>query len=65
MNESTKQKLKENGREDLIETHELLESGYAGIDKQGQIVDRRKFPEATPIQENQMFNTPKPKKAEK
>jgi|ADGO01.1.fsa_nt_gi hypothetical protein len=61
MTEETKQKLRNAGREDLIETHYLLESGYAGIDKEGRIVDRRLFPDTVPIQENPMFNTPKPK----
>lgn len=61
MTEETKQKLRDVGREDLIETHELLMSGYAGVNQQGTIVDRRKFPNAVPIQENSMFNTPAPK----
>lgn len=61
MTEETKQKLREAGREDLIETHDLIASGYAGINQQGTIVDRRQFPEAVPIQENAMFNAPKPK----
>lgn len=62
MTEESKQKLRDAGREDLIETKALLDSGYAGINQQGTIVDRRKFPDAVPIQQNSMFNTPKPKK---
>lgn len=45
----------------LLETKEVMESGYAGVLSNGNIVDRRDFPEATPIQANRMFNTPAPK----
>jgi hypothetical protein len=62
MTDETKQKLKDAGRQDLIDTYELMQSGYAGVNKQGTIVDRRPFPDATPIQQNSMFNTPAPKK---
>ena len=62
MTEESKQKLRDAGRQDLIDTYELMQSGYAGINQQGTIVDRRQFPNAVPIQENSMFNTPKPKK---
>jgi hypothetical protein len=41
---------------------ELTKSGYAGIDKNGTIVDRRIVKDAIPIQENRLFGTPKPKK---
>ena len=40
----------------------LNASGYAGIKSNGCIVDRREFPDATPIQENIMFGIIKPKK---
>lgn len=56
-----KQKLIDAGRKDLVETYEINQSGYAGIDRNGSIVDRRKFPNAVPIQENKLFNIPKPK----
>lgn len=45
----------------LLEIQELNKSGYAGILPNGNIVDRRKFPEAIPIQENPLFNVAKPK----
>jgi hypothetical protein len=47
---------------DLVNTTKIIESGYAGVLSNGNIVDRREHPEATPIQENSLFNTPKPKK---
>jgi hypothetical protein len=61
MTDETKQKLRDAGRQDLIDTYDLLQSGYAGINQQGTIVDRREFPSAVPIQHNPMFNTPPPK----
>lgn len=45
----------------LMETKKVIESGYAGILSNGNIVDRREFPDAIPCQENPLFNTPKPK----
>lgn len=39
---------------------ELSKSGYAGVLSTGQIVDRREFPNAIPMQENSMFGIPKP-----
>lgn len=36
--------------------------GYAGILNTGQLVDRRDFPLAIPVQENQMLGIAKPKK---
>lgn len=47
---------------ELMKTKEILQSGYGGILPNGNIVDRRKFPKAIPCQENELFNTPKPKK---
>lgn len=49
----------------LLKIVELTKSGYAGILSNGNIVDRREFPDATPILENPLFGTPKPKKIEK
>ena len=46
----------------LMQTMEIIESGYAGVLPSGGIVDRREHPSAIPIQENPLFNTPKPKK---
>lgn len=45
----------------LMETTELTKSGYAGILSNGNIVDRREFPNAIPIQKNSLFGTPEPK----
>lgn len=61
MTEESKQKLRDAGREDLIELHELNKSGYAGVDRTGKIVDRRKFPNAVPVQENSLFGVVAPK----
>ena len=47
---------------DLLNIIELNKSGYAGIMPNGNIVDRRKHPEAMPIPENPMFHLAKPKK---
>lgn len=46
----------------LLEGIELSKSGYAGILPNGNIVDRRQHPGATPIAKNSMFGIPKPKK---
>ena len=40
--------------------NKILTSGYAGTISNGNIVDRREFPEAIPIRENVIFNIPKP-----
>jgi hypothetical protein len=52
MTEETKQKLREAGREDLIKVHEINQSGYAGINPNGNIVDRREFPNAANFYDN-------------
>lgn len=39
---------------------EISKSGYGGILSNGQIVDRRTYPEATPMQKNSMFGIPEP-----
>ena len=44
---------------------DVIASGYAGVLPNGNIVDRREFPDALPVQKNEMFNVPKPKKVEK
>ena len=61
MTEETKQKLRDAGREDLIEVYEINQSGFAGIMPNGNIVDRRKFPSAIPVQENSLFGIPAPR----
>ena len=62
MDKETKQKLRDAGREDLIEIFKINKSGYAGVLSNGNIVDRRKHPEAIPVQENKLLEIPKPKK---
>ena len=64
LSEETKQKLREAGREDLIKVSEINDSGYAGCDRKGQIVDRRDNPQAVPVQENSLLGIPKPNKLE-
>lgn len=61
MTEETKQSLRDAGREDLIEVHEINKSGYAGVMSDGQIVDRRKHPEAIPVQKNELLGIPESK----
>ena len=61
MTEETKSKLIKAGRQDLVDTFEINKSGYAGILPNGNIVDRRKFPTAIPVQENSLFGIPAPK----
>ena len=53
----------ENARLDaLMDSIELTETGYAGINPDGQKVDRRKFPKAVPMAENRALLIPKPKR---
>lgn len=40
---------------------EINKSGYAGVNRMGQIVDRRKDPAAVPIPENSLLGVPAPK----
>ncbi len=49
----------------LLKTLEISKSGYGGILQNGNIVDRREYPEAIPIEENKMFGVPKPIKIKK
>jgi len=46
----------------LVETGNLIESGYAGIVSNGNIVDRRINKTAVAIPKNTMFNVPDPKR---
>lgn len=41
---------------------ELSRSGYAGVLPNGNIVDRRNFPDAIPMQKNSQLGVPEPKK---
>ena len=61
MDEATKKKLIDAGRKDLVDAIELNASGYAGVNRNGTLVDRRLFPDAIPVQENPLFGVPKPK----
>lgn len=61
LDEESKTRLRAAGREDLIKIVEINDSGYAGITKTGQIVDRREHPDAVPVQENRLLGVPKPK----
>ena len=44
----------------LLDILRINKSGYAGLMPNGNIVDRRKYPDAIPIQENKSLNIPKP-----
>lgn len=48
----------------LSELQEIVASGFAGIDKNGRIVDRREQPAAIPIPKNTLLNVPEPKQLE-
>lgn len=61
LDEETIAKLKAAGRQDLIDTHELLMSGYAGVNKKGTIVDRRIEKDAVPMQPGGPGDCPPPK----
>jgi hypothetical protein len=61
LTEALRKELTDKGRPDLIEVMEINESGYAGMLRGGQIVDRRKHPEAIAVQENSLLGIPKPK----
>lgn len=39
---------------------EISKSGYGGVDRNGNVVDRREHPSAVPIQKNSIFGTPEP-----
>jgi hypothetical protein len=51
----------ENRLQLLRESLLLTKTGYAGLNKLGQKVDRRKHPEAVPFAKNSMLNIPEPK----
>lgn len=46
----------------LEESIALASSGYGGINRQGDAVDRRIFPDAIPFAYNPSMNIPHPKK---
>lgn len=45
----------------LMKIKGIIESGFSGCLPNGNIVDRREYPEAVAIQANSLFNTPPPK----
>jgi len=47
--------------DDLLERVAICRSGYGGILHNGNIVDRRQYPLAIPLQKNTLFGTPEPK----
>ena len=49
---------------DSDKTKAIIESGYAGVDKTGKIVDRREYPDAVPIQRNTLLDVPEPKEGD-
>jgi hypothetical protein len=48
-------------RAEYVVIIDINKSGYAGVLPNGNIVDRRKHPEAIPVQRNPLFGTPDPK----
>ncbi len=48
-------------RTKLMESLELTQTGYAGIDKNGNKVDRRKHPDTMPLPYNEFLLIPHPK----
>ncbi len=49
---------------EMFKIMDIISSGYAGTLPNGNIVDRREFPDAMPVQKNSMFNVPEPKPIE-
>ena len=47
--------------QELLKTHDIIKSGFGGMLPNGNLVDRRQFPNAIPLQKNTLFKTPKPK----
>jgi hypothetical protein len=45
----------------LLQSLELTKTGFAGLDKSGQKVDRREFPEAVPFGKSTPLNIPNPR----
>lgn len=64
MNDLPQQKPGFGSPEHLLVLNQVLKitkAGYAGVMPSGTIVDRREFPNATPIPENSFMGIPKPK----
>jgi predicted Zn-ribbon and HTH transcriptional regulator len=45
----------------LMASLELTQTGYAGVDKKGNKVDRRQFPSAVPFAKSTPLNIPHPR----
>lgn len=61
MDEKLRKKLKDDGRSDLAKMLDITAEGYAGVLRTGQLVDRRKYLQAIPVQKSTPLNTPEPK----
>lgn len=65
---SSRKLLTEMDRDDQVQLQEeLLEAislGFGGVIENGQIVDRRLFPNAIPLQKNVLMKVPEPVKME-
>jgi hypothetical protein len=46
----------------MEELLEVKKAGYAGVMKDGRLVDRRRYPAAMPIPKNEMLGVPEPRK---
>ena len=62
MKEEIRKKLEAKGRQDLIEIFNINKSGYAGILPNGNIVSRLQYPDAIPVQKNELLSIPAVKK---
>lgn len=62
MKKETYELLKEKKAYDALWMDLLNASGYAGVLPSGEIVDRRYYPDAIPIEKNSVFGVVEPKK---
>jgi hypothetical protein len=53
---------KERRKADLLALVKAIKSGYSGVLPTGEVVDRRKRPEAMPVPRNTLLGAPTPKK---
>ena len=65
MTEEQYQKCRENGLFEPMWLDLLNASGFAGVLPNGNLVDRRYFTEAIPVQKNSMFGVSEPKEIPK
>lgn len=61
MDNEQRAKMEAAGRHDLISIHEITIAGWAGVLPNGNIVDRRHYPYAVPVQKNRLMRIPNPK----